>query len=174
MTFIGKIFVVVITAFSLIMLGISTVALTTATDWKAEIKKLDTEKGRLQPLLTAAQASENDAKSRYETAKKEHAGAINPVVAKIAGLEGDIKKAQDDTAVARDELTKKQSATKASLEEVKTRTDEIVKLREQDAALKTQRGKFEGRQSELNAELVNVKRMVQAAETNAAQIGQSR
>jgi chromosome segregation ATPase len=174
MTFIGKIFVVVITAFSLIMLGISTVVLTTATDWKAEIKKLDTEKGRLQPLLTAAQASENDAKSRYETAKKEHAGAINPVVTKIAGLEGDIKKAQDDTAVARDELTKKQSATKGSLEEVKTRTDEIVKLREDDAALKTQRGKFEGRQTELNAELVNIKRMVQAAETNAAQIGQSR
>jgi chromosome segregation ATPase len=174
MTFIGKIFVVVITAFSLILLGISTVVLTTATDWRAEIKKLDAEKGRLQPLLTAAQASENDAKSRFETAKKEHAGAINPVLAKIAGVEGDTRKAHDDTAAAREELAKKQSATKGSLEEVKTRTDEIVKLREQDAAVKTQRGKFEGRQSELNAELVNIKRMVQASETNATQLGQSR
>ena len=99
MTSLGKIFVVVITAFSLLLLGVSTVVLTTATDWRAEIKKLDTEKSRLQPLMTAAQASENDAKSRYETAKKERAGVILPYrqASTLNRLQSDADNRQPDT-----------------------------------------------------------------------------
>ena len=48
MTFVGKILVIVIMAFSLMFLGISTVVFTTATNWKEATTKAKAEVTELQ------------------------------------------------------------------------------------------------------------------------------
>ena len=58
MTFIGKILVIVVMAFSLIFLGISTVSLSTAKNWSAAIQKeqttvTDLKKSWLTPTAQA-------------------------------------------------------------------------------------------------------------------------
>ena len=69
MTFVGKILVIVIMAFALLFLGISTVVFTTSKNWmaatKAEQKKVD----ELKKKLNDAQAQSEAAKKGLEEAK---------------------------------------------------------------------------------------------------------
>jgi chromosome segregation ATPase len=173
LTTVGKIFVILITAVSLILLGVSTVALTTATDWKAELKKHSETEGKLKGQLTVSEASAADAKKRLETSVADRKTATKAIDNKIAGHEQDTKKLYTDTAATHASLAKQQAEALSNLQEVQARTGDIVKLREQVAAVVAQLGKFASRQGELNAEIVNTRRMVQAAETNSSQISQS-
>ena len=68
MTFVGKILVIVIMAFSLLFLGISTVVFSTATNWKEETAKEQTK-------LSELQKKQSDALAAIEASKKELANA---------------------------------------------------------------------------------------------------
>ena len=63
MTFVGKILVIVIMAFSLLFLGISTVVFTTSKNWmtatKDEQKKVDELKKKLQDAQAVSDAAKN-------------------------------------------------------------------------------------------------------------------
>ena len=90
MTFVGKILVIVIMAFSLLFLGISTVVFTTSKNWmvatKAEQKKVEDLKKKL-----------NDAKAASEAAKKEledAKGAVRP--GRRRQLENQLASLQDE------------------------------------------------------------------------------
>src|SRR5262245_28740119 len=77
MTFVGKILVIVIMFFSLLFLGFTTVAFTTATNWmvatKAEQAKVDDLTKKLKDAKAASDAAQKgleDSKGQFDQEKK--------------------------------------------------------------------------------------------------------
>jgi len=76
MTFVGKILVIVIMAFSLMFLGISTVVFTTATNWKAATTAAKTKVAELQKKNSDATTAIKSLEGDLAKAKNEHTGAV--------------------------------------------------------------------------------------------------
>ena len=69
MTFVGKILVIVIMAFSLLFLALSTVVFTTSKNWMVATKKEQEEVDKLKKKVQDAQAASEAAKKGLEDAK---------------------------------------------------------------------------------------------------------
>lgn len=167
MTFVGKILVILIMALSLVFLGVSTVVFTTATNWKVETEKQKVEVGKLQTQLSTAQQLEKDAQGKLEEAKKDHGTAVRNYDNQVAALKADAEKAQGEITQARTALTDAQSNAQLSLQDATARATDANKLRDQLSAVTEQSNKFKIQQTELNNEILNLKRMLTAAENNA-------
>ena len=99
MTFVGKILVILIMAFSLVFLGVSTVVFTTATNWKT---KAETAKSDLAKKTSLASDYENRAKeaqAKLDAATAEHQKLVLEKENRISDLE---KKTDDANAQATD------------------------------------------------------------------------
>src|SRR5580692_9838249 len=73
MTFVGKILVIVIMAFSLLFLALSTVVFTTSKNWMVATKKEQEEVVKLKKKMQDAQAVAEAAKKGLEDAKVAYA-----------------------------------------------------------------------------------------------------
>src|SRR5437588_13080433 len=104
MTFVGKILVIVIMAFALLFLGISTVVFTTHTNWKEatakEKKKVD-ELGKKSSDLTAAVDA---AKKQLNDATEAHKQEVAQAATRIKTLEDETKQLQNDVTATRSKL----------------------------------------------------------------------
>ena len=174
MTFAGKILVIVIMAMSLVFLGISTVSLTTATDWKTAIARQNKANQEIQAQLTTAQGDLQNFQARLAAAQKEHTGAVRPIDDQIKKLADDTQKDRSAIEEAQKTLLKHETDAKGALEDVKGKNDDIVKLRQERDAIDEQARKFKARQEELESEIVNLRRMLDAAKINSSQVHQSR
>jgi chromosome segregation ATPase len=166
MTFVGKILVILIMALSLVFLGVSVVAFTTATNWKTETEKQLAEVKKVQDQLTTAKALDAEVQTKFKQAQDEHATAAKNLEGQIVALRTDNEKAQSEITQARTALTDAQTNARLSLEETKLKADEIGKLRDQLSAVTDQSNKFKIQQTELNNEILNLKRMLEVAERN--------
>src|SRR5262245_23581336 len=96
MTFVGKILVVVIMAFSLLFLGITSIVFTTERNWRdgrtEAIKKLD----ELKRKTEASVAERESARKELENAKAAHEAAEKQLADRISALDGQLKQAFDD------------------------------------------------------------------------------
>jgi chromosome segregation ATPase len=173
MTFAGKILVIVIMAMSLVFLGISTVALTTATDWKRAIGDQNKANQEIQGQLTKATADRDAFKAKLEIAQKEHAGATKAIENQIVALQAEAKQGREAIAKGQEALLQHQSETKNALEDTGNKNKDIVQLRAEDAAIAAQVAKFKARQEEIDAEITGLRRMLDAAKTNSSQITRS-
>jgi cell division protein FtsL len=166
MTFVGKILVLVITALSLVFLGVSTVVFTTATNWKAETDK---QKKAVQKL----QLETNDLKSQIggleqqrSQAEAAHKAAVKDQENKIAALQADIEQARKDKEQSVTALEVAQQSAKTALDEAAAFKQETDQLREQKAAVEKQANEFKLRQTELNDKIRELSRMLETATNN--------
>ncbi len=166
MTFVGKILVILIMALSLVFLGVSVVAFTTATNWKTETAKQQDEVKKLQSQLATAKAVDLDVQTKYAEAQKEHGAATKNHENQIAALKVDNEKGQNEITQARTALTDAQASAKLSLEETAAKATDVAKLREQLTAVTEQSNKFKIQQTDLNNEILNLRRMLDVAERN--------
>jgi chromosome segregation ATPase len=173
MTFAGKILVIVIMAMSLVFLGISTVALTTATDWKKAIADQSKANQEIDGQLQKAVAERDAFKGKHDVAQKEHAAAAKPIENQIVALKAEDKQGRDAILKGQETLLQHQSETKTALEDASNKNKDIIQLRTEDTAIAEQAKKFKTRQEEIDAEITNLRRMLDAAKTNASQITKS-
>jgi chromosome segregation ATPase len=173
MTFAGKILVIVIMAMSLVFLGVSTVALTTATDWKKAIGDQSKANQEIDVQLQKAVADRDAFKGKFDNAQREHAAATKPIDNQIKALQAEDKQERDAVKKGQETLLQHQSETKTALEDTSSKNKDIVQLRVEDAAIVEQAKKFKTRQEEIDAELTNLRRMLEAAKTNSSQITKS-
>jgi chromosome segregation ATPase len=173
MTFAGKILVIVIMALSLVILGVSTAALVTATDWKKAIADQNKANGEIQAQLTTVTGERDAFKAKFDVAKKEHDSAVLPIEAQIKKLQEEDRQGREAIKAAQETLLKHQSETKTTLEDVQNKNKDIVQLRAEVDAVNEQARKFRQRQEEIDAEIVNLHRMLDAAKTNANQVNKS-
>jgi hypothetical protein len=167
MTFVGKILVLVITAFALVFLGISTVVFTTATNWKAETDK---QKKNVQK----AQLEANDLKSQIAGLEKDksaaeatHASEKKAAENKIANLEAEIGQTRKDKEQAETALEVARQSAKTALDQAAFSKTEIDQLREQKSAVEKQANEFKLVQTELNDQIRELTRMLETAKNNA-------
>ena len=95
MTYVGKILVIVIMAFSLIFLGISTVVFTTAKNWKTATEEQKKKVGDLTKKLGDAQAGVQAAQKDLEAAKVNFTALQAQLDNRIKLLEDENKRSQD-------------------------------------------------------------------------------
>src|SRR4051794_14614399 len=89
MTFVGRILVLVITALSLVFLGVSTVVFSTATNWKQATEKLRKDVSEQQSKANVLKAELDTAKKDYTAAQAAHKVAMKQQEDKVGGLESD-------------------------------------------------------------------------------------
>jgi hypothetical protein len=145
MTQVGKILVLVIMAFSLMFLGISTMVFTTSKNWRQETQKKADEVKKIQTSLQTEQARVAEAKKNLEDTNKRD----------LANIE----------AVRKDLVVAEQSA-KTALEEAEARRKETMALREQKSAVEKQANEYQLRQAELNDHIRELERMLDTATKN--------
>jgi len=166
MTFVGKILVILIMALSLVFLGVSVVAFTTSKNWKDETAKQQEAVNKLKTQLGTETDLKKAAETKLEQAKADHATATKTLETRITTLTQDNEKAQAEITTARTQLTEAQTNANLALGETKAKTDEISKLRDQLTAVTDQANKFKIQQTELNNEILNLKRMLEVADRN--------
>ena len=167
MTFVGKILVIVIMAFSLIFLGISTVVFTTSTNWKEETAKQQAELSKLQQKHRDNAASLEASKKELATAKAQHEAAKKQLDDQIASLEADRDRALGEMTEARKALEVASQTARTSLDQALALKGETDLLRQQKSEVEKQANEYKLRQTELNDRIRELERMLQTATNNA-------
>jgi exopolysaccharide biosynthesis protein len=93
--------VILIMAFSLVFLGVSTVVFSTATNWKDKSAKQTDEIAKLKKALSDANTKVALADGQLKTAQAEHAAQIKDKDQKIAALDTAVKDAEGEMTQAR-------------------------------------------------------------------------
>ena len=166
MTYVGKILVIVIMAFSLIFLGISTVVFQTSRNWrtateeqKKKVSQLTTKLNDAQAAVQAEQKDLENEKNKYEALAKDLNGQIQRQDAQIASVEQQISQ-------AREEVQKAQMNANTALVEAESRRKETFDLREKKAAVEKQANEFKLKQAELNDRIRELERFLETATKN--------
>jgi len=167
MTFVGKILVIVIMAFSLLFLGISTVVFSTATNWKDATAKEQAKLSELQKKQSDALGAIEASKKDLATAKAQHEAAKKQLVDQIAVLEADKERALAEMTEARKALEVASQTARTSLDQALALKNETNLLREQKSAVEKQANEFKLRQTELNDRIRELSRMLETATNNA-------
>jgi predicted nucleic acid-binding Zn-ribbon protein len=170
MTFVGKILVILIMAFSLVFLGVSTVVFSTATNWKDKSTKQTEEIGKLKKSLSDAQTKVTAAEGQLKTAKEEHANQIKDKERLVATLETKTKDSDGEMTQARSQLEVAQNNAKVSLAEATARKGEIDVLNETLTKAQTQANQFSAQNIELTDQIRVLQREKTTAEQNATDL----
>jgi chromosome segregation ATPase len=170
MTFVGKILVILIMAFSLVFLGVSTVVFSTATNWKGKSEKQNEEITKLKTQLRDAQTKVTLAEGQLKTAKEEHATQIKDKDLKIASLETMTKEAEVLMTMARSDLGVAQKNAQVSLDEATARKGEIDTLNATLTKAQTQANEFSAQNIELTDQIRVLQREKATAEQNATDL----
>lgn len=164
MTFVGRIFVIVIMAFSLLFLGISTVVFTTMKNWKAEADKQKQNVAKLQTDLNTAKASSDASKKDLEAAKTAYDTQTKMLNDQLKALNDEIASDRDQITAARSKVADAQTNAKTALAEAEDRRIETTKLREQKAAIEKQANDYKLNQTELNDKIRELERMLETTQ----------
>src|SRR4051794_33315827 len=124
MTYVGKILVMVIMAFALLFLGVSTVVFTTATNWKAETTKVREKVTELTNKNNDANTQVEALKKDLETASKSAGESKKSLENRIAALQTDIDGLNKDNTAARAEVATAQENARTALVEAEHRRNE--------------------------------------------------
>ncbi|WP_435006642.1 hypothetical protein P12x_004152 [Tundrisphaera lichenicola] len=167
MTFVGKILVILIMAFSLVFLGVSTVVFTTATNWKDRSSKQTAEISKIQGQLRDAQTKVTDAEGKLKAAQDEHASAIKQRETLVADLEKQVTDAQTEMKLAQASLETAQTNAKLALTDATARKGQIDVLTETLTKAQNQANEFNAQNIELTDRIRILEREKATAESNA-------
>jgi len=167
MTFVGKILVIVIMAFALMFLGISTVVFTTATDWKKATETQKTKVSELTKSNADAVSREAALKAELKKAQDGYALAKKALDDRVAALTTDIERIQQENTAAQGEVVVAQQNAKTALEEADARRKETELLREQKLAVEKLADEYKLNKAELTDNIRIMKRELAVAKKNA-------
>jgi hypothetical protein len=166
MTHVGRILVVVIMAFSLVFLGISTVVFMTSKNWKEETAKKAAEVTKVNKSLTEAKAQVDAAKKELADAQGQAATATQQLNDRIVKLEDQNKRNLEQITDIRGNLAKAVENAKAALDEAGAKRDETTLLKTQKSAVEKQANEFKLRQAELTDKIRELERVLDTATRN--------
>jgi len=167
MTFVGKILVIVIMAFALMFLGISTVVFTTATNWKEATTKAKQQVAELQKKNSDAVEKTKALDKDFAAAKTAHENDATRLKNSIAQLTSDIENIRKEATEARGEVATAQMNARTALEEADHSRKEAERLRDQKLEVEKQANDYKLRQSELNDQIRILTRERDVAKKNA-------
>jgi len=166
MTTVGKILVLLIMAFSLMLAAISSVVFTTSKNWKAaaeaESKKVRDLTAKIADANSQTAAAKKDLEG--ETAKYEAlAKQLND---KIAAVEAQNQAAQQQITTAAGQVATAQQNAKTALDEAEANRKETMQLRELKSEVEKQANEFKLHVADLNDKIREMERALEAATKN--------
>jgi predicted nucleic acid-binding Zn-ribbon protein len=170
MTFVGKILVVLVTAFSLFFLAVSTVVFVTEKNWKEDRDKVKTELTKQQTKLADTTAALESATKDLEQAKADHQAQTKAVELRIAELQSRIDAGQKELTETRATAATAQETLKTALSEADARKKETELLRQQLSAVQQQSNEFKLVQTELQDQIRLLERDLESAKKSNADL----
>jgi chromosome segregation ATPase len=167
MTFVGKILVILIMAFSLVFLGVSTVVFTTANNWKAESEKVTKKRDEFKKSFDSAKAQLAQAETQKKTAEDEHRKQLADKDRRIADLSKQTAEAEAAMNEARSKLEVALKNAQVSLDEATAKKTEIDTVLETLAKAQQQANEFNAQNIELKDNIRILERSKATAEQNA-------
>jgi hypothetical protein len=165
MTFVGKILVLVIMAFSLIFLGFAGVVFTASKNWRTATQEEQKKVGDLKKKLTDAQADAGAAKKELEDEKAKFAASSKVLEDRLSSQDAEIKNIQSDLTAARNQVVTAQENSKSALAEVEAKRQEALLLRQQKSAVEKQANEYKLFQADLNDKIRELDRGLNSATT---------
>jgi chromosome segregation ATPase len=166
MTQVGKILVLVIMAFSLMFLAISTMVFVTSKNWRTETAKKADEVNKVKKSLADVQAELGKAKKDLEDAVASKNQATAALENRIRTLEDQTKQDLAQITSVREQLATQLQSAKTALDEVESRRKETMLLRDQKSAVEKQANEYQLRQADLNDKIRELERMLDTATRN--------
>jgi hypothetical protein len=166
MTFVGKILVIVIMAFSLLFLGISTVVFTTSKNWLTATREEQKNVEQLKKKVQDAQAVADAAKKGLDDAKAAFATETKTLTQRLATLDEENKRNLEEMTSARKLVVTADETAKSTLQEVSAKRAQTELLRQQLSAVEKQANEFKLRQAELNDKIRELDRILESATKN--------
>ena len=167
MTFVGKILVILIMAFSLVFLGVSTVVFSTAKNWKTAYETKSSELSKKTAKANDLENQAKDAQGKLEAAKAEHAKLVADRENRIRELDKKIEDANNQAAAARGALEVAQKNALTALDEATARKGETDTLNATLAKAQTQANQFLDQNLNLTDQIRILQREKATAEQNA-------
>lgn len=166
MTTVGKILVLLIMAFSLMLAAISSVVFTTSKNWKTatEVEKknvadLNAKLKDANNVVAAAQKDLDAEKTKYEALAKQ----LND---KIAAVEAQNVTAQQQITTAAGQVATAQQSAKTALDEADFNRKETIQLRDLKSEVEKQANEFKLHVAELNDKIREMERALETATKN--------
>lgn len=166
MTYVGKILVILIMAFSLIFLGVSTVVFKTAMNWKDEAGKLKTQMADLQKKTNEANAAVTKASEELKAAQVAREEATQNLQGRIDELTVQNTSAQKELTEQRTTVATSQQTMDAALKEALANKAETDQLRGILTTAQQQANEYKLRQTELDDEIRILQRQLETATGN--------
>jgi TolA-binding protein len=164
MTQLGKLLVVAITILAMVFLGLTTVVMITAENWKdkalAETKKFDETKAE----LNKAQEAVANVSNEMTLLKERHIGEISQKDQLITDLENRFKDKEAEYQRVNTALSVAQENATLSSTESTTRVDETVSLRDSLKSAQDQANTLKLQEKDLNQQIVTLAKQLQAAQ----------
>lgn len=167
MTFVGKILVILIMAFSLVFLGVSTVVFSTATNWKTVAERSKADLAKKTSAANDLETRLKEAQAKLETAKSEHQTATTERENKIKDLDKRMADASDQAAAARGQLEQAQRNAQVALSEATARKAETETLVATTNKAQAQATQFNDQNLELTDRVRILEREKATAEQNS-------
>ena len=167
MTFVGKILVILIMAFSLVFLGVSTVVFSTATNWKTKTEATKAELAKVQTKANDAETRAKAAQTGLDTAKAEHTKLVTERDNRIKDLEKKVSDAETQETAARSQLEVAQKNAQTALAEATARKAETDTLVETLNKAQAQANQFNAQNLDLTDQNRILERQKATAEQNA-------
>src|ERR1700733_15429749 len=169
-TFIGRILVIVITSVSLLFLGISTVAFSTARDWTKATQGLQKKVTDLKKDLQKLKDDQDKAKTILDDAKVAHAAETKGLNTRLAAIKEESKGDIEKIASVRDELLKAHETASKTLQEVEAKRKQVDQLHRQQAAVDKQANQFRAHETQPTDLIRELERVIQTAAKNKSDL----
>ena len=166
MTFVGKILVIVIMAFALLFLGISTVVFSTAKNWMVATKAEQAKVDDLNKKLNDAKAGVDAAKKGLEDAKSQFDQEKKSLDNRLATLNDENSRNLAQITAVRGQLGVAEQTAKSTLEEVTAKREQTVQLRTLITGVEKQANEYKLHQAELNDRIRELERQLETAIKN--------
>ena len=166
MTTVGKILVLFIMAFSLILSAISSVAFVTAKNWKAATAAENKKVQELTAKLNDANAKTAAAQKDLEAEKKTYEEKAKQLNDRIASVEQQNQLAQQQITTAAGQVATAQQNAKTALDEAEANRKETLQLREIKSEVEKQAAEFKLHVAELNDKIREMERALETATKN--------
>jgi predicted nuclease with TOPRIM domain len=166
MTFVGKILVILILAFSLFFLALSMVVFTTSTNWREAYATQLAENKKLSSDITAAQQKVQAAETSLQAEIDKAGELVKSLNKEKAELETQLKSLETQTTDLRAQVEVAQQTSKVNVEEAQALAAETAEIREQFQAAQRQANDFKAQQTQLRESITVLERQLAAAEQN--------
>jgi hypothetical protein len=170
MTSVGKILVLLIMAFSLVFLSLSTVVFVTAKNWRDATRKEQDQVGKLKKKVTEIQAQADASKKGLEDAKQDFEEKLKVLNNQVTSKDEEKQRANDELTKVRIQLVTANQAAKSSLEEVEAKRQETTLLRTQKSTVEKEANDYKLVQAELKDQIRELQRTNETASKKNADL----